>query len=128
MGSAIWAVCHTPFELSGVQHIDGVSPLELALTQPFGIFAAGLVIGWLWVNTESIGSLAHGALNNWGQYALKYMQFVRARESVVGLAGILVVLVLGVLLLTRLNQNRRSPLEVFWAGVRRAPERHLQYD
>jgi membrane protease YdiL (CAAX protease family) len=101
--SAIWAVWHTPFELSGIQHIDGVTPLELALTQPFGIFAAGLVIGWLWVKTESIWivSLAHGALNNWGQYALKYMQFVRARESVVGLAGILAVLVLGVLLLTR---------------------------
>ena len=99
----IWAVWHTPLELSGIQHIDGVSPVSLALTAPLGIFATGLVIGWLWLKTESIWivSLAHGALNNWGQYAFKYMQFVRAPDSVVGAAGGLAVLVLGSLLLTR---------------------------
>ena len=66
--SAVWAVWHVPFALSGIQHIDGVSPVILALTTPLGIFAAGLVIGWLWVRTESIWivALAHGALNNWG--------------------------------------------------------------
>jgi hypothetical protein len=45
--------------------------------------------------------MAHGALNNWGQYALKYMQFVRAPDSVVGGAGVIAVLILGTLLLTR---------------------------
>jgi hypothetical protein len=54
----------------------------LALTVPVGIFAAGLVIDWLWLKTESIRivSLAHGALNNWGQYAFKYMQFGKAQR------------------------------------------------
>jgi membrane protease YdiL (CAAX protease family) len=101
--SVIWAVWHIAFGLSGIQHIDGVSPVALALTLPFGIFAAGLVIGWLWLKTESIWivSMAHGALNNWGQYALKYMQFVRAPDSVVGGAGVIAVLILGTLLLTR---------------------------
>jgi membrane protease YdiL (CAAX protease family) len=100
--SAIWAVWHVPFQLSGVQHIDGVSPVTLALTFPFGIFATGLVIGWLWLKTESIWivSLAHGALNNWGQYAFKYMQFIKAPDLVVGGAGLLAVLVLGTLLLS----------------------------
>jgi len=100
--SCVWAVWHVPFQLSGVQHIDGVSPVTLALTFPFGIFATGLVIGWLWLKTESIWivSLAHGALNNWGQYAFKYMQFAKAPDSVVGGAGLLAVLILGTLLLS----------------------------
>jgi membrane protease YdiL (CAAX protease family) len=99
--SAIWAVWHIPFQLSGVQHVDGVSPAMLALTVPFGIFAAGLVIGWLWLQTESIWivALAHGALNNWGQYAFKYMRFVQAPDLAVASAGSLAVLVLGVLLI-----------------------------
>jgi len=101
--SLIWAAWHIPFVLSGIQHVDGVSPVSLVLTAPFGIFATGLVIGWLWLKTESIWivSLAHGALNNWGQYAFKYMQFVRAPDSVVGGASVLALLVLGILLLTR---------------------------
>jgi len=99
--SAIWAGWHVPFQLSGIQHIEGVSPLMLALTLPFGIFAAGLVIGWLWLRTESIWivSLAHGALNNWGQYALKYMRFVKAPDSVVGTAALLAMLATGISLL-----------------------------
>lgn len=33
-------------------------------------------MAWLWLRTESIWlvAIAHGALNNWGQYALKYMK------------------------------------------------------
>lgn len=99
--SAIWAAWHIPFQLSGVQHVDGVSPVMLALTLPFGTVGAGLVIGWLWLRTESIWivSLAHGALNNWGQYAFKYMQFAQAPDLVVVSAGSLAVLVLGAFLL-----------------------------
>jgi hypothetical protein len=43
---------------------------------PIVIIGAGLIIGWLWVRTESIWmvALAHGALNNWGQYAFKFMR------------------------------------------------------
>ncbi|MGE0862336.1 MAG: lysostaphin resistance A-like protein, partial [Vicinamibacterales bacterium] len=100
--SAVWAAWHVPFQLSGVQHIDGVAPVILALTLPIGPFGAGLVIGWLWLRTESIWivSLAHGAFNNWGQYAFKYMQFVQAPGMVVVGAGSLAVVVVGVLLLT----------------------------
>lgn len=74
--SLIWAFWHVPFQVSGIQHIDGVSPMRLAIGFQFGIVAAGLVLGWLWLRTESIWlvALGHGALNGWGQYAFKYMQ------------------------------------------------------
>ncbi|HEY1240088.1 MAG TPA: CPBP family intramembrane glutamic endopeptidase [Bryobacteraceae bacterium] len=72
----VWGFWHVPFQLSGIQHIDFVSSLRLALTFPFGIMITGLIIGWLWVRTGSIWlvSLAHGALNSWGQYAFKFMK------------------------------------------------------
>jgi len=74
--AVIWGFWHVPFQLSGIQHIDGVSPMRLATTVPFGIMIVGLIIGWLWLRTESIWlvAIAHGALNNWGQYAFKYMK------------------------------------------------------
>ena len=70
----IWALWHVPFGLAGIQHVDGVSPLRLALSVPIGVAISGLILGWLWLRTESIWlvSVAHGAFNNWGQYALKY--------------------------------------------------------
>ena len=73
--SLIWACWHIPFTLSGVQHADNVSPLRLALIEPVGIFAAGLFLAFLWSRTGSIllVSLAHGSLNNWGQFAFKFM-------------------------------------------------------
>ena len=43
----IWGFWHVPFQLSGIQHIDGVSLMSLAITLPFGIMTAGLIIGWL---------------------------------------------------------------------------------
>jgi hypothetical protein len=40
-----------------------------------GQIGAGLFLAYLWFHTESIiiVSLAHGSLNNWGQYAFKFM-------------------------------------------------------
>jgi hypothetical protein len=52
--AVIWALWHVPFQLSGIQHIDGVSPVRLAVGFPLGIVAAGLVLGWLWLHTESV--------------------------------------------------------------------------
>jgi hypothetical protein len=36
----IWALGHVPFQLSCIQHVDGVSPVKLASMIPFGMFAA----------------------------------------------------------------------------------------
>jgi membrane protease YdiL (CAAX protease family) len=98
----IWALWHVPFGLSGIQHVDGMSPAQLALGVPIGVAGAGLVIGWLWVRTESIWivAIAHGALNNWGQYAFKYMREFTVPDpgSVVG-SGFIGLYVLGILLL-----------------------------
>ena len=102
MTAIIWGLWHVPFGLSGIQHVDGVSPVQLALGVPVGMIAAGLVIGWLWVRTESIWvvALAHGALNNWGQYVFKYMHDFTVPDpgSVVG-SGFLGLYVVGILLL-----------------------------
>jgi membrane protease YdiL (CAAX protease family) len=101
----IWGFWHVPFQLSGIQHIDGVSPVRLAITLPFGIMVVGLTIGWLWLRTESIWivAIAHGALNSWGQYALKYMKesVKPGTDAAAGGAGALAMLLVGVLLLWR---------------------------
>jgi membrane protease YdiL (CAAX protease family) len=99
--SAIWALWHVPFALAGIQHLDGVSPATTALLMPIGIVASGLILGWLWVRTRSfwIVALAHGALNDWGQYAFKYMHDFRVRDQIIVLAaGSLALLVTGSLL------------------------------
>ncbi|MCH7680445.1 CPBP family intramembrane metalloprotease [candidate division KSB1 bacterium] len=75
VSSIIWALWHIPFVLGGIHHIEGTPMLALLLLNPLGHIGAGNVIGWLWIRTRSIWlvTLAHGALNNWGQYAFKYM-------------------------------------------------------
>ena len=62
--------------LSGILYLKGVPTYLILLINPFGIIGAGIVISWFWIRTKSIWivSIAHGALNNWGQYAFKYMQ------------------------------------------------------
>jgi membrane protease YdiL (CAAX protease family) len=103
----VWALWHVPFGLSGILHIDGISPVKLALTVPFGIMGAGLILGWLWLRTESIWlvALAHGALNNWGQYAFKYMNasITPDKGLLVLDAGSLALVTVGILLLWRAN-------------------------
>lgn len=99
--SVILALWHVPFALAGIQHLEGVSPPTTALLMPMGIFASGLILGWLWVRTRSIWivALAHGALNDWGQYAFKYMRDIPVRDQIIVLeAGSLSLLVVGTLL------------------------------
>ena len=76
LGAGIWALWHVPFMLSGILYVKAVPTYWIVLINPFGIFGAGLVISWFWIKTKSIWivSVAHGVLNNWGQYAFKYMQ------------------------------------------------------
>jgi uncharacterized protein len=99
----IWALWHVPFEFSGILHINGISPAQLAVIMPPGTLAAGLILGWLWVRTESVWlvAVAHGALNDWGQYAFKYMdESTPPRIEIAVLSGgSLVLLLVGLLLL-----------------------------
>lgn len=101
--SVIWALWHVPFQLSGIQHIDGVSPMKLALTIPPGTLAMGLILGWMWLRTESIWlvAIAHGAANNWGQYAFKYLKDSGTpnRDMTILLAGSAALLLVGTVLL-----------------------------
>jgi membrane protease YdiL (CAAX protease family) len=116
--AAIWALWHVPFVLSGITHLAHVPVLSAALILPLGDLGAGMVIGWLWVRTESIWivCVAHGALNYWGQYAFKYMQDQASMsterafapfEATVLTGGCLALFVLGVALLA--VTTRRDP-------------------
>lgn len=102
ISSLIWALWHVPYALAGIQHLDGVPPGLTALVTPLGIFGSGLIIGWLWFRTESIwiAAIAHGALNNWGQYAFKFVSGDgRSTDVLVLGAGGLALVAVGVVLL-----------------------------
>ncbi len=100
--SLIWALWHVPFVFAGILKMDGVSMLTTAVISPFGTFVAGLIIGWFWLRTKSIWivSIAHGALNNWGQYAFKFLNdFTVADAAIVLLSGSLVLLLIAMVLM-----------------------------
>jgi len=102
--SAIWTVWHIPYALAGIQHLDGVPPAWAALGLPLGIFGSGLIIGWFWLRTESIWivAIAHGALNNWGQYAFKFTAAGgQTSDVLVVAAGGLTLIVVGAILLQK---------------------------
>jgi uncharacterized protein len=102
--AVIWAFWHMPYVLSGIHHLDGVSIARTALILPIGIVGSGLIIGWLWIRTESIWivSLAHGALNNWGKYAFKYMrEGSGSHDDLVLAAGGVAILAVGSLMIAR---------------------------
>ena len=114
MSALIWAFWHTPFALGGIHHLPGIPVLLVALTLPILTVGAGLVIGWLWVRTQSIWivALAHGSLNNWGQYAFKFMEDGgpggQPRDMLILGAGGLAVLAVGTLLVAR-GSGTREP-------------------
>lgn len=49
-----------------------------------------LIITWLWLKTKSVWivSLAHGPLNNLGQYAFKHVQDLKTLYSIILLTGV----------------------------------------
>ena len=96
-----WALWHVPFALAGIHHIDGASAVRVAISVPLANVGIGLVLGWLWMKTRSIWmvTIAHGAVNDWGQYAFEYLDdFTRADPIQVLDAGGRAVLLLGMAL------------------------------
>jgi membrane protease YdiL (CAAX protease family) len=104
----IWALWHVPYALSGILHVDNVSPAALTLVHPLGTFGAGLFLAFLWFKTESLllVSLAHGAFNNWGQYAFKFMKTSGERDLTLLVLVAVAVLAVGVGALARTRQLR----------------------
>jgi CAAX protease family protein len=106
--SVIWAFWHTPYAFSGIHHIEGMSMAQTAALMPIAIAGSGLVVGWLWVRTESIWivTFAHGALNSVGQYAFKYMRDTPSdNPPLVLAAGGLALLLVGSLLVSSLTHR-----------------------
>ena len=99
--AALWALWHVPYALSGIHTVEGTPAERLALIMPVGHLGAGLIIGWLWMKTQSVwlAAIAHGALNNWGQLAFKYMDDVGGHDQTLLIAQNVTLLSLGVLLL-----------------------------
>ena len=69
---------------------------------PVGHFGLGLFLGWLYQRTSSIwlAAIAHGAANNWGQFAFKFMEGDAANLSL-AIANNLALLTLGVVVVFR---------------------------
>jgi membrane protease YdiL (CAAX protease family) len=109
IGAVIWALWHVPFMLSGILYVKGIPEYLVLLMNPFGIIGAGIVLSWFWLRTKSIWivSIAHGALNNWGQYAFKYMQDnetnLRLQQGWLFIGVNVSLLVLGLLILTTMK-------------------------
>jgi membrane protease YdiL (CAAX protease family) len=102
IGAIIWALWHIPFVLSEIHNISGTSKIWLLLLNPLGHIGAGIVISWLWLKTKSIWiiTLAHGSLNNWGQYAFKFIRDDNATQIPWLLVGLnLSLLTLGFIVL-----------------------------
>lgn len=119
--SVVWALWHVPYALSGIQHLDGVPVGWTALAVPPGIFGSGLIIGWLWLRSESlwIAAIAHGALNNWGQYVFKFVAGAGQSSDLLVLgSGSLALILTGTLLLLFEDPNRRhaAPIAPIWSG------------
>jgi membrane protease YdiL (CAAX protease family) len=74
--AAIWAVWHLPYSISGLHHIAEVPLYALLVIMPVGHLGLGLFLGWLYQRTSSIwlAAIAHGAANNWGQFAFRLME------------------------------------------------------
>jgi membrane protease YdiL (CAAX protease family) len=105
LSSVVWAAWHIPFVVSGILAAEGVSRGQMLAIVPLGVAGAGLVLGWLWVRTRSIWivALAHGAMNDWGQFAFKYMHAGTADLAPVLLAGSAAVVVAGAALVIPLR-------------------------
>ena len=111
ISAIIWSLWHVPFVFGGIQQIEGVPTGVMLILYPLGLVGAGIVLGWLWISSRSIWivTLAHGALNNWGQFAFKYMEDSPPKETgvhsnVVLLAAVnFALLVLGLIILFSLN-------------------------
>jgi hypothetical protein len=70
----------------------------------------GIILGWLWVRTQSlvIVSLAHGSLNNWGQYAFKYLDDASSEGETIALVAALNVglLLVSLVILARMKEYK----------------------
>jgi len=117
--SVIWALWHVPFIIGGLHHIEHAPMWILLLFYPLGNIGAGIVLGWLWVRTESIWivSIAHGSLNNWGQYLFKFMDDITSpgQTSALIAALNLSLFVLGMIFLgmIRWPRNDKGHLGVY---------------
>jgi membrane protease YdiL (CAAX protease family) len=100
--AAIWTAWHLPYSISGLHHIAEVPLYALLVIMPVGHFGLGLFLGWLYQRTSSIwlATIAHGAANNWGQFAFKFMEGDAANLSL-AIANSLALLTLGVVVVFR---------------------------
>jgi membrane protease YdiL (CAAX protease family) len=108
--AVIAAGWHIPYPLSGIHDVEGIDPMALACIMTVGHIGSACILGWLWMRSKSVWIVAigHGALNNWGQYAFKFMQPEHANAAVILMAGNLALLLVGLILAFGLSGDRRG--------------------
>jgi membrane protease YdiL (CAAX protease family) len=108
--AAIWAAWHLPYSISGLHHIAEVPLYALLVIMPVGHLGLGLFLGWLYQRTGSIwlAAIAHGAANNWGQFAFRFMEGDAANLSL-AIGNSLAILTLGLVVV--LSEMPRWNLE-----------------
>jgi len=101
--SAIWAAWHLGFQLSGL-HYPQYPVWARVLGGAVSLWGAGMFFGWLFSRTGSIWvvALAHGATNNWSQFALRFVELDSRHDLellfVLAFAMLLVGICFGILL------------------------------
>ncbi len=106
IGAVIWGAWHIPFDISGIHYIEGVPTYQIVILNLFGYIGAGVLIGWLWVKSKSIWiiCLTHASLNNWGQYAFKYIEDTQ-HVSLLHIGVNCALLILGVVVWTLIKNK-----------------------
>ncbi|MSO22871.1 MAG: CPBP family intramembrane metalloprotease [Acidobacteria bacterium] len=110
LSAVIWAVWHLPYAISGLHHIAGVPLYALLVIMPVGHFWLGLFLGWLYQRTSSIwlAAIAHGAGNNWNQFAFKFMDGDEAKLQL-AIGNSIALLTLGLVVVLLGKTCARAP-------------------
>ncbi len=108
----IGALWHLLFIISGIQHINNAPLATVILFYPLGHIGVGIILCWLFIKSQSIWivSLAHGSLNDWGQYAFKYMNDASSTNETIALVAALnlSLLLVGLIVFFSLKENSKK--------------------
>lgn len=101
-----------------MHYIAGVPLYALLVIMPVGHFGLGLFLGWLYQGTSSIwlAAIAHAAANNWGQFAVRFMEGDAANLQL-AIANSLALLALGLVVVLLDRRTRATDVDMGHATI-----------
>jgi membrane protease YdiL (CAAX protease family) len=104
--SAIWAAWHLGFQLSGL-HYPQYPVWARVVGGTVSLWGAGLFFGWLFSRTGSVWvvALAHAAMNNWSQFALRFVALDAEHELKLLFILAAALVLMGISCWSRLRQS-----------------------